>query len=104
MDQEDIFSYDCIFGSDVPYTEDRGNTFLPNDEHILNITGSALQDTVILIRTTVTTQFLRSMYVDIMFISCMKETLTLTSEYFQLSQMSNLPHNSDNFFSIKLIN
>lgn len=36
MDQEDMFSYDCVFGSDVPDTEDGGNTFLPNDEHILN--------------------------------------------------------------------
>jgi hypothetical protein len=59
MDQEYMFSYDCVFGSDVPYTEDGGNTFLQNDEYMLNFTASALQDSVILIRTTVTTQFLR---------------------------------------------
>jgi hypothetical protein len=63
-----MFSYDRVFGSDVPDTEDGGNTFFPNDELILNFTASATQDTVILIRTTVTTQILRSMYVDIMFI------------------------------------
>lgn len=63
-----MFSYDCVFGSDVPDTEDRGNAFLQNDEHILNFTASTLQDTVILIRITLMTQFLKSMYVDIMFI------------------------------------
>jgi hypothetical protein len=63
-----MFCNDCVFGGDVPDSEDRGNTFLRNDEHILNFTASAPQDTAFLIRTTVTSQFLRSMYVDTMFI------------------------------------
>ena len=62
-----MFCYDCAFGSDVPDSEDGGNTFLRNDEHIINFTASAPQDTAMLMRTTVTTQFLRSMCVDVMF-------------------------------------
>ena len=63
-----MFCYDCVFGRDVPDSEDGGNMFLRNDKYILNFTASAPQDTAVLIRTTVTTQFLRSMCVDIMFI------------------------------------
>jgi HKD family nuclease len=63
-----MFRYNCVFDSDVPDSEYGGNTFLRNNEHLLNITASAPQDTAISMRTTVTNQFLRSMYVDIMFI------------------------------------